>query len=280
MPKIKLFLTVTLLVVLTCSGLVAKTQSGSEGVGFLFFGDSGTAESDQYDVANGMSYFCKFENCKWTLLLGDNFYPNGVSSVRDPQWQTKFLKPYFNLKSIFRPVLGNHDYGGNIQAQIDFSKKLKYWWMPARYYSWHDTNVAFFAIDTENFDPKQQSWLEKELAASTKEWNFVYGHHPIYSYGEHGDTKHLIDRLLPLIESKVDFYLSGHDHDLQFIDRDLMKYIVSGAAAKTRKTNQGKYSQFASNELGFAHFHIEGNQAKLRILDRKGKQRFQKVFSK
>lgn len=31
---------------------------------------------------------------KFVLGLGDNFYMNGVNSVRDPQWKAKFEVPY------------------------------------------------------------------------------------------------------------------------------------------------------------------------------------------
>ena len=46
-------------------------------------------------------------------------------------------------------------------------------------------------------------------------WNVVFGHHPVYSQGSHGDTD-LVQQFIwkVLFEQEVDFYLSGHDHHL------------------------------------------------------------------
>ena len=50
---------------------------------------------------------------------------------------------------------------------------------------------------------------------SGKPWNVVFGHHPVYSQGSHGDTD-LVQQFIwnVLFEQEVDFYLSGHDHHL------------------------------------------------------------------
>ena len=57
-------------------------------------------------------------------LLGDNIYDSGVTSVTDPQWQTKFEIPYMGVNLPFYVVLGNHDYGGN-GAGTEFDKALR-----------------------------------------------------------------------------------------------------------------------------------------------------------
>uniref|UniRef100_A0A915K5D2 Calcineurin-like phosphoesterase domain-containing protein n=1 Tax=Romanomermis culicivorax TaxID=13658 RepID=A0A915K5D2_ROMCU len=45
---------------------------------------------------------------------------------------------------------------------------------------------------------------------------FVAGHHPMYSIGDHGSDKYLIEIFKPLFEEyNVTAYLSGHDHNLQ-----------------------------------------------------------------
>jgi tartrate-resistant acid phosphatase type 5 len=44
----------------------------------------------------------------------------------------------------------------------------------------------------------------------------VAGHYPVYSVAEHGPTKQLVSRLMPLLHTyHANAYFSGHDHNLQ-----------------------------------------------------------------
>jgi len=84
-------------------------------------------------------------------------------------------------------------------------------------------------------DQDQLDWLTKGLAGSTSDWKVVFGHFPIYSATkkEHGNTKKLIEILLPVLqEGKADLYFSGHDHILQHISRDGVHFMGSGAGAQ------------------------------------------------
>lgn len=45
--------------------------------------------------------------------------------------------------------------------------------------------------------------LEKNLNQSTAKWKIVLGHHPVYSYGEHGNTAELIEGLKPILEVSI-----------------------------------------------------------------------------
>src|SRR5262249_57118817 len=44
------------------------------------------------------------------ITVGDNFYPVGMESLKDPRWQTWWEDMYGPLKIVFYPVLGNHDW--------------------------------------------------------------------------------------------------------------------------------------------------------------------------
>ena len=55
------------------------------------------------------------------------------------------------------------------------------------------------------------------------------------------------------------FYVAGHEHSLQYIDKDGVKYIVSGAVAKVSGVKRKGYSKFAKNVCGFAQLSIDEN---------------------
>ncbi|KAB2840164.1 hypothetical protein F9K50_06265, partial [bacterium] len=102
---------------------------------FFSFGDWGTGTPSQFEVAAAVAADCATRGCDFGLLLGDNFYPTGVGSVADPQWESKFEDVYAGLAGPFYVVLGNHDYDGNEQAQVDYTALQSRWKLPARAYS-------------------------------------------------------------------------------------------------------------------------------------------------
>src|SRR6266705_140231 len=69
---------------------------------------------------------------------------------------------------------------------------------PSPYYTFSAGPAQFFALDTNEVSEAQLLWLDAELKKSSAKWKLVYGHHPIYSDGRHGDSQVLIEKLLPL----------------------------------------------------------------------------------
>ena len=81
--------------------LVASQFCYGNETGFLFFGDAGTGSKEQFQAAASMEDYCKNSKCDFVALLGDNFYPSGVTSINDPLWNSAFESPYANLSLIF-----------------------------------------------------------------------------------------------------------------------------------------------------------------------------------
>ncbi len=264
-----------------CGLLSFNTLFADEGVGFVFFGDQGHGNKEQFDVAQGVEKFCSSHDCKFALILGDNFYDVGVKSTTDSQWTSKFEKPYKNLLFPFYAVLGNHDHLGNIQAQIDYSKLQKKWTLPGRYYRFSSGFVDFFGIDSDDYDDKQASWLESTMKESTANWRIVFGHHPIYSSGMHGGSNKMEKALVPLLQNPSDFYFCGHDHDLEVIERKNIKTVVSGAASEVRPfASSGKGTLYRASQLGFSYLFLKDNYAHLILLNKVGETLFQKTWTK
>lgn len=272
---------------------------------FFAVGDAGTGGAGQQLVAEAMGRVATEDPISFVLFLGDNFYESGVSSVTDPQWKTKFEDMYSakSLQVPFYAVLGNHDYGLNPNAQVKYTRKSKRWKMPSHYYTFtrrvdDSTTIQFFCLDSypiaqssvdeikEGKDKPesrlQRRWLERKLAASRARWKVVLGHHPIYSNGMHGNDPSMAAALEGLLEKyNVDFYLAGHDHNLELLKPlNGVNYVVSGAGGKHRDVEWRDNTVFAATNLGFTMFRISHRQAILEFLNRDGKQIFAETFDK
>lgn len=196
----------------------------AEEVFFVTFGDWGSGESAQKNVAKAIGDYCKTQICEFILTLGDNFYNEGVASTTDPLWNKIYHDVYDFLKLPFYVALGDHDSEGNIQAQVDYAKIDVQWHMPNFYYSiklplGSSTPVAeIFITYADDFDSTQQAWLVSALKTSTVPWKILVVHDPIYSNGYHGDDDAGINEdLIPIICNKIDLVLSGDEHSFSHL---------------------------------------------------------------
>ena len=256
-------------------------------VKFLVIGDWGSGDRNQKLIAKRMDEKAAADGSTFTLAVGDNFYPRGVSSVTDPQWKTSFRDIYTgkSIQGPFYVALGNHDYMKEPQAEVDYSGIDPRWKMPERYYTFSQSSstgvtVDFFALDTtpvndhdKEYINKEVVWLEEQLKRSTAKWKIVYGHHPVYSNGKHGDNKYMIQYFKPLFEKyHVDLYLCGHDHDMQVIKPENgVHYILSGGASDHRDVKWRENTIYAQTNLGFVWCAVSDTMIEAQVLDRDGK---------
>jgi acid phosphatase len=194
----------------------------------LYYGDAGSGEPAQYAIGRRMARVCHERCCDAAVVAGDNIYPSGVTSADDPQFETKFERPFApTVNAQGKPLhhylsLGNHDARGNIQGEIDRTRKSTRWRMPSRYYQVPNlpSYLAVFALDTNDRSGpqgEQGRWLAQAACASKARWKFYLGHHPVVSLGAHGANKHTGYLLDVARRCGVTGYLAGHDHDLQHV---------------------------------------------------------------
>lgn len=240
-------------------------EPGKESVTrFVSFGDQGEGNDAQYAVGAAAATVCEERGCDFALLLGDNFYDVGVSSVDDPQFETKFELPYADLDMPFYVVLGNHDYGetsfewyrGEFQKQ--YALQNPKWVFPKEYYSFETGEglADFFAFDTArlmwgDMEDEQRDFLNTAIGDSEAIWKVAFAHHPYLSNGKHGNAGNyegfsfipiasgatVKDFMDDVICGKVDLYLSGHDHNRQSFTASAsncgVNFIVNGASSKS-----------------------------------------------
>src|ERR1051325_5052975 len=80
------------------------------------------------------------------IIPGDNFYPCSVTSVTDARWS--IITPLTTLGVPLYPVLGNHDYCGKPDAQVQATGTVPHWRMPARSYVVRNELADFAMLDT------------------------------------------------------------------------------------------------------------------------------------
>jgi predicted phosphodiesterase len=219
------------------------------------------AGEPQKQVAAAMLKSHKAKAFDFGLTVGDNFYPVGMHSPADARWQTLWRELYDPLKLKFYVTFGNHDWGSadSPAAELLYARQSPSWVIPAPYYTYTAGPVQFFALDTNEVSELQLTWLRGELAKSTARWKVVYGHHPIYSAGQHGNGNDLIARLLPVIKDRADIFLAGHEHDMQHQkpEGNLHFFINGGGGAGIRTIKPNERSLFALSSYGFATLEID-----------------------
>jgi tartrate-resistant acid phosphatase type 5 len=283
---------------------------------FMAVGDWGRNGADhQVPVARQMGKWATENPNDFILSLGDNFYPKGVVSEHDPLWHYSYENIYtdFSLQWDWYPILGNHDYLSDPDAQVRYSAISRRWKMPSRYYSKEMTlkgadggKILMLFIDTcplipefhnnpqyapyvNNQHPeKQLEWIDATLKAADKDvkWKMVIGHHPIYTVGpriKNYDTLAVRKVLRDIFErNKVDVYLSGHDHSLQHLKtNDFTHQLISGAGSEVTPVTAGiPYSRFEASEYGFMYFSVDKSRLNVQIINHSGKVIYESTLHK
>jgi len=271
---------VFVLITIFASQLYAQADNKTKSLNFLVISDmGGKASLNQKSVANAMALEAEKAKAIFVLTLGDNYHDDGIPNENDPRWKTEFEDVYNqpSLQIQWYPSLGNHDYRGSAEGEIKYSKLSNRWKMPYRYYSkkemidgtdsllivhldttpfvqeYYDSTSVYYKHVLGQNTQKQLHWLDSTLSAKKHCWVIVVGHHPIYSSApKHGDTKELIEQVLPILKKHdVKIYMCGHDHVLQHIQRENFNYFICGGGAGFRDVSQSEYVKFGVGSLGF-----------------------------
>jgi len=125
-----------------------------------------------YAVASQMATTAEAIDPAFIINTGDNFYWCGIQNTSDFQITTDYYLPYAasSLDVPWYSVLGNHEYGYNVTAQVDLTNAdtMKRWYMPARYWTKRialstSKSMTIVALDTnpcvtEYRDDNQSGW--------------------------------------------------------------------------------------------------------------------------
>jgi tartrate-resistant acid phosphatase type 5 len=273
-----------LLVIPTVSELarIQHPTKADRSLSFLVVGDWGRKGNyNQSEVALQMGIVGEKLDIDFIVSTGDNFYEYGLTGVDDPAFEESFTNIYTanSLQKQWYHVLGNHDYRGNVEAQLSpVLRQIDSRWLCLRSFIVDAEIVELFFVDTTPFvdsyftEPSGQvyDWrgvlprekyisnllkdVEVSLRESRAQWKIVVGHHTIMSAGVHGNTHEMVAQLLPILEANnVDLYINGHDHCLEHIStfNSPIQFLTSGGGSKAWR---GGVVHWANpDELKFYH---------------------------
>jgi len=277
------------------------SKEGKKAYSFLIVSDWGwNGFYHQQEVADQMGKTADSIHANFIVSCGDNFQIQGVASAQDPLWNSNFENIYkaLSLQVDWYPVLGNHDYKGSPQAEIDYSKISRRWRLTDHYYTItrrinDSISARLIFLDTpplvdeywkraegypeitQQDSAKQIRWLKDVLAHSKEQWILVFGHHPIYSASHtHGDTKEMIEKVKPLLEKyHAQFYFCGHDHDLQRLHEKggHVDYIVTGTGGEPRPFSSNNLTVFSGSEPAFTVVSFKADSIQINFVGATGK---------
>jgi len=266
------------------------------GLHLLAFGDFGSANQEQADVANQMSAFAKNLNAPLAgvLALGDNFYGKFTMDRFKTGFEDMYSKE--TLKCNFYACLGNHDYefvGKEKPQQTKADWQLKYaagnpqsrWKLPGKWYveELKDASgplVRLIVLDgnptiTPEEKLAQRNFLEAELGRrTTAPWTWMVNHFPMFTASaKRTDNQELIDNWGPLLKKhNISLFIAGHDHSLQHLEVEgyHTSFVISGGGGRKLDEVQESNRGFTKSQLGFNHIHVDRQAITTRFIDEKG----------
>jgi predicted MPP superfamily phosphohydrolase len=259
--------------------VVAAAQSAAptalpnrdESLKFLVFGDFGTGDREQYELASQMADLHQKFKFEMVALVGDNLY----GSERPQDFKKKFEMPYKPLLDAgvkFYASLGNHDAREQRYYKLfNMDGKLYYSFKAPK------QDVRFIVLESTYPVPEQIEWLEDTLKSAKEAWKVVYFHHPLYSSGiTHGSDLKLRATLEPLfVKYGVSLVLTGHDHVYERMKPQAgVQYFVTGSGGALRPGDVRRGEAFSARIVDdvqvFLALEIYQNEAVFNAISRTG----------
>ncbi|HSZ55348.1 MAG TPA: metallophosphoesterase [Tepidisphaeraceae bacterium] len=259
-------------------------------VTFFAMGDWGEDTTGQRKVAAAMAKRAKNPADRPTavMLCGDNFYFR-LTGVEDPLWKTLFEQMYdpAALDMPFFASLGNHDYDGdNLRIEMEYAREhpQSRFKLPGAWYRRDFPRDAplltLIVLDSNRDDQtelqwsRQIAWLKEQLASPRAPWTICCAHHPMFSNGYvffNGILQRDWGKLFE--QGHVDFYLTGHEHNLQHLEIPGWNesFLIAGGGGAHQHPLFRADRGFSREDFGFVEFQIEPDRARVRFIDAEGK---------
>ena len=288
-----------LALLLVCAlGAPWAARAEEAALSLLAFGDTGKPTSwpttwlPQYRVGEAMAREDRRAPVQALLLLGDNFYPDGLSrrTLRD-RLRENLAGPYCHFLMLTKrgrravrdvcdrapeathpvpiiAVTGNHDHGRRQGVRLQRERLPVFvgnWLMPQEARSYElggGVSVIGFHSQLVNEGGPADA-LAEALRASEGPWRIVIAHHPIADPGA-GWNAGYATRVLDAVESAgrpVHLFVAGHQHSLQALHAPgAALHVVSGgggaAVRRLSAAGAGVERLYGEAVYGFARIDV------------------------
>ena len=233
----------------TCTFATPAVQASSDPLyhlavgGDSHFGDSlsASASGDPTIVPSIFKFVAEpLNQFNAFFVVGDSV--NMGATLEDWQIALEKFAP-FTCSVPLRPLMGNHDaiINGTPQYLAYFYPQGMATPIGTRDYYRIDAGRVHLILlkmlwGVESFSAEQRAWFVTQLEAiPADEWTVVLMHSMVYSSGSVVDGAawydpiEMVQQVAPLLEKyKVDLVISGHNHDLEFLQKNGVSYAVVG----------------------------------------------------
>jgi len=222
----------------------AAPATNATAVPFLAYGDTRTYPADHDDVAAAVvATYEADEDFQSFILCAGDLVNNGNA---ESDWDGQFFDPsYANIQELlatlpYQACMGNHEGTG-----VLFTKYFPYPFVAGRYWSFDWGPAHFVCVDqytSYGSGSAQLTWIENELATTTKPWKFVYLHEPGWSAGGHGNETPVQDYIQPLCEQYgVSIVFGGHNHYYARAVVNGIQHVTTGGGGAPLRTPDSGY---------------------------------------
>jgi len=247
------------LVLFFSAGIVAPAGAEPPHFSLLAVGDTGAPpdDSDGYEtqlaVAAAMAASDRARPVRALVLLGDNFYPDGLLRAElDARIRANLVRPYCRFLALAGPraselsdacetpaarrhplpvfaLLGNHDYLSPESPALQREAPRRFlanWLMPAGAAAVYelDGGVSLVLFDSDPvFEGADAAPLAEALRASRGPWRILAAHHPIANRDRgserdrHARYRRVVLEAISAADVPVHLVLAGHEHNLQVL---------------------------------------------------------------
>ena len=195
---------------------LSAPDTSSTTLNFFAYGDTRTNPGIHNQVAEAMvTEYNNNPDFQTIIISVGDLVSNGDG---ESYWDSQFFDPsYENIQEMlanlpYQSCIGNHEGTG-----VLFKKYFPYPYINARYWSFDYGPAHFVVVDQyTSYAPgsTQLTWIENDLASTTKPWKFIYLHEPGWSAGGgHPNNSSVQNYIQPLCEQYgVPILFAGHNH--------------------------------------------------------------------